>query len=132
MLQPLADGLKLIIKEIIIPRRANTFLFLFSPYLTFVLSILGWAVIPFGFGVVAADIDLSLLYLLAISSLGVYGIVLSGWSSNSRYAFMGSIRSAAQMISYEIAMGFALLGVCLCSGSLNLTSIVATQALISS
>lgn len=86
---------------------------------------------PFGFGVVAADLDLSLLYLLAVSSLGVYGIVLSGWSSNSRYAFMGSIRSAAQMISYEIAMGFALLGVCLCSGSLNLTSIVATQAFVS-
>lgn len=131
LLQPLADGLKLIIKEIIIPRRANTFLFLFSPYLTFVLSILGWAVIPFGFGVVAADLDLSLLYLLAVSSLGVYGIVLSGWSSNSRYAFMGSIRSAAQMISYEIAMGFALLGVVLCAGTLNLTAIVATQALIS-
>lgn len=131
LLQPLADGLKLIIKEIIIPQRANTFLFLFSPYLTFVLSILGWAVIPFGFGVVAADLDLSLLYLLAISSLGIYGIVLAGWSSNSRYAFMGAIRSAAQMISYEITMGFVLLGVCLCSGSLNLTSIVATQSLIS-
>lgn len=87
---------------------------------------------PFGFGVVVADLDMSLLYLLSVSSLGVYGLVLAGWSSNSRYAFMGSIRSAAQMISYEIAMGFALLGVCLCSGSLSLTAIVANQACISS
>lgn len=122
----------MIIKEIIIPKRANARLFVFSPYLTFVLSVLGWAVVPFGFGVVVADLDMSLLYLLAVSSLGVYGIVLAGWSSNSRYAFMGSVRSAAQMISYEIAMGFALLGVCLCSGSLSLTAIVANQACISS
>jgi len=132
LLQPLADGLKLIIKEIIIPKRANARLFVFSPYLTFVLSVLGWAVVPFGFGIVVADLDMSLLYLLAVSSLGVYGIVLAGWSSNSRYAFMGSVRSAAQMISYEIAMGFALLGVCLCAGSLSLTAIVANQAYISS
>lgn len=132
LLQPLADGLKLIIKEIVIPTRANARLFLLSPYITFVLSVMGWAVIPFGFGVIVADIDLSLMYLLAVSSVGVYGILLSGWSSNSRYAFMGSIRSAAQMISYEIAMGFALLGVCLCSGTLNLTAIVANQSLVSS
>ena len=127
LLQPLADGLKLILKEIIIPKKANTFLFIFSPYLTFVLSLLGWAVVPFGFGTIIADINLSVLYLFAISSLGVYGIVLAGWASNSRYSFMGAIRSAAQMISYEIAMGFCILGVCLCSGSLNLTSIIVNQ-----
>ena len=132
LLQPLADGLKLIIKEAIIPQRANTFLFLLSPYLTFVLSILGWAVMPFSFGVVAADLDMSLLYLFAVSSLGVYGIILAGWSSNSRYSFMGAVRSAAQMISYEIAMGFVILGVCICSGSLSLTTIVASQCYVSS
>lgn len=131
MLQPLADGLKLVIKEIIIPQRANNFLFLFSPYLTFVLSVFGWAVVPFGFGVVCADVNFSLLYLLAVSSLGVYGIMLSGWASNSRYAFMGSLRSAAQMVSYEIPMGFALLGVCVCSGSLNILTIIGAQALVS-
>ena len=130
LLQPLADGLKLIIKEIVIPNKANTFLFVFSPYLTFVLSLLGWAVIPFGFGTIIADLNLSVLYLFAISSLGVYGIVLAGWASNSRYSFMGAIRSAAQMISYEVTMGFSLLGVCLCSGSLNLTSIVVNQIYI--
>lgn len=113
-----------------IPNKANTFLFVFSPYLTFVLALLGWAVIPFGFGTIVADLNLSVLYLFAISSLGIYGIVLAGWSSNSRYSFMGAIRSAAQMISYEVTMGFSLLGVCLCSGSLNLTSIVVNQVYI--
>lgn len=131
LLQPLADGLKLIIKEVIVPQRASTVLFIASPYLTFVLSLMGWAVIPFGFGLAAADIDLSLLYLLAVSSLGVYGIVLAGWSSNSRYSFMGAVRSAAQMISYEISLGFVVLGVCMCSGSLSLADIAASQALIS-
>lgn len=131
LLQPLADGLKLIIKEVIIPKRANSILFLLSPFLTFILSILGWAVIPFGFGIIVSDLNLSILYLFAVSSIGVYGILLAGWSSNSRYSFMGSVRSAAQMISYEISMGFTLIGVCLCSGTLNLTSIVANQQLIS-
>ena len=131
LFQPLADGFKLVLKETVVPQRVSPLLFILSPYLTFVLSVLGWVVIPFGFGIIISDIDLSILYILAVSSLGVYGIILAGWSSNSRYAFMGAIRSAAQMISYEIAMGFVIIGVCLCSGSLSLSDIVANQAKIS-
>jgi NADH-quinone oxidoreductase subunit H len=125
--QPLADGLKLVLKEIIIPRRADPVLFVFSPYLSFVLSVLGWSVIPFGFGVVFADVPMSLLFASAVSSLGVYGIVLAGWASNSRYALMGAIRSASQMMSYEISMGFCFLTIVLATGSLNLISIVHLQ-----
>ena len=131
LLQPIADGLKLVIKEVIIPRRANKFLFLLSPYITFVLSLLGWAVVPFGCGVSAADLSVSMLYMFAVSSLGVYGIILAGWSSNSRYAFMGAVRSAAQMISYEIALGLVLLNVSLCAGSLSLSGVVFAQVFTS-
>lgn len=127
LLQPLADGLKLFAKETIIPSNANKALFLLSPLLTFCLSLMGWAVIPFGEGLVVADINVGILYLLAISALGVYGIILSGWSSNSKYAFLGALRSAAQMVSYEVSIGFILITVVLCAGSFNLTSIVVAQ-----
>lgn len=127
LLQPLADGLKLILKEIVIPRKANNKLFFFSPFLTFVTSLLGWSVIPFGNGNTLADINYSILFIFTISSLSIYGILISGWASNSRYSFLGSLRSAAQMISYEINIGFILIGVILCTGSLNLGQIVINQ-----
>ncbi|CAM9089993.1 unnamed protein product [Phaeothamnion confervicola] len=130
LLQPLADGLKLFVKETILPSNANTLLFLFAPMLTFFLSLIGWAVIPLGKGAVIADLDLGILYLLAVSSLGVYGIVTSGWSSNSKYAFLGALRSAAQMISYEVALGFVIVSVALCVGSFRLTNIVMAQEAI--
>jgi NADH-quinone oxidoreductase subunit H len=126
-LQPLADGLKLFAKETILPSNANTFIFLLAPILTFVLSLLGWAVIPFGDGIVLSDINVGLLYLFAVSSLSVYGILLSGWASNSKYAFLGSIRSAAQMISYEVSIGFIVVTVVLCAGSFNLSEITLAQ-----
>nr|YP_009672630.1 NADH dehydrogenase subunit 1 [Dictyopteris divaricata]QDB64115.1 NADH dehydrogenase subunit 1 [Dictyopteris divaricata] len=127
LLQPLADGLKLFVKETILPTNANTFLFVFAPIITFVLSLISWAVIPFGNGQVIADLPLGILYSLAVSSLGVYGVLISGWSSNSKYAFLGGLRSAAQMVSYEIPMGFVLVTVILCVGSANLTEIVLSQ-----
>lgn len=127
LLQPLADGLKLFVKETILPTNANTGLFLLAPALSFILSLLSWAVIPLSKGVVISDINIGLLYLLAISSLNVYGILLAGWSSNSKYAFLGAIRSTAQMISYEISIGFSILTVVLCAGSFNLTDIVIAQ-----
>nr|YP_011008077.1 NADH dehydrogenase subunit 1 [Dictyotopsis propagulifera]WBP69943.1 NADH dehydrogenase subunit 1 [Dictyotopsis propagulifera] len=127
LLQPLADGLKLFVKETILPTNANIFLFVFAPIITFVLSLINWAVIPLGNGQVISDLHLGILYSLAISSLGVYGILISGWSSNSKYAFLGSLRSAAQMVSYEIPMGFVLLTVILCVGSGNFTEIVLAQ-----
>jgi len=127
LLQPLADGLKLFVKETILPTSINTLLFLVAPILTFFLSILGWAVIPFGEGLVLSNIDLGVLFLFAISSLSVYGIVLSGWASNSKYAFLGSIRSTSQMISYEVSIGFILLSVILCAGSFSLSEIVFAQ-----
>jgi NADH-quinone oxidoreductase subunit H len=127
LLQPLADGLKLFAKETILPSNANTFIFLLAPILTFVLSLLGWAVIPFGDGIVLSDINVGLLYLFAVSSLSVYGILLSGWASNSKYAFLGSIRSAAQMISYEVSIGFIVVTVVLCAGSFNLSEITFAQ-----
>jgi len=127
LLQPIADGLKLILKEIIIPKRANTLLFLVAPYIAFVLSVIGWAVIPFGPGNVISDINLSVLYLFAVSSLGAFSIIMAGYSSHSRYSFLGSLRAAAQMISYEVALGFVIICIALCSGSLSLTSIVLTQ-----
>lgn len=128
LLQPLADGLKLFVKETILPTNANTFLFVFAPIITFVLSLISWAVIPFGHGQVISDLHLGILYSLAVSSLGVYGVLISGWSSNSKYAFLGGLRSAAQMVSYEIPMGFVLVTVILCVGSANLTEIVLSQA----
>jgi NADH-quinone oxidoreductase subunit H len=127
LLQPLADGLKLFAKESIIPSQANTFLFLRAPVLAFMLSLLGYAVIPFDEGMVLSDVNRGVLYLFAISSFAVYGIIIAGWSSNSKYAFYGAIRSAAQMISYEVSIGFVLVGVLLCVGSLNLTKLVEAQ-----
>lgn len=127
LLQPLADGLKLFVKETILPTNANTGIFLLAPGLSFSLSLLGWAVIPLAEGVVVCDINLGILYLLAISALNVYGILFAGWSSNSKYAFLGALRSAAQMISYEMSIGFTILSVILCAGSYNLTNIVLAQ-----
>ncbi len=124
LLQPLVDGVKLMLKEVILPTRSNRVLFVIAPMLTFSLAMLGWAVIPVGADFVIANINVGVLYLLAISSLGVYGIIISGWASNSKYAFIGAIRSAAQMISYEVAIGFAVITVLLVCGSLNLRDIV--------
>ncbi len=127
LFQPIADALKLIAKENNLPAGANKIVFLFAPMLTFTLAIVAWAVIPFGEGLVIADINVGILYLFAISSLGVYGILMAGWASNSKYAFLGGLRSAAQMVSYEVSMGFIIITVLLVAGSLNLTDIVMAQ-----
>jgi len=127
LLQPIADGLKLLLKETIIPAGANRVVFVLAPMVTFILALVAWAVIPFGPGVVLADINVGILYLFAISSLGVYGIIMAGWASNSRYAFLGALRSAAQMVSYEVSIGFVIITVLLCVGSLNLSDIVLAQ-----
>jgi len=127
LLQPLADGAKLFLKETVIPSSANRAVFLVAPMLTFFLALAAWAVIPFGEGLVLADINVGILYLFAISSLGVYGILMAGWASNSKYAFLGAMRSAAQMVSYEVSMGFVIITVLLCVGSLNLSAIVEAQ-----
>lgn len=126
-LQPIADGLKLFLKEIIIPSNSNIFIFLFAPVFTFFCSILVWFVIPFGENIVLIDFPFSLLYVLSISSLSVYGIIFSGWSSNSKYAFLGGLRSAAQMISYEVCMGFIFIVMILMSQSFNLVDVVMSQ-----
>lgn len=127
LLQPLADGLKLFVKETILPTNANTNVFLLAPAVTFILSIIGWVIIPFTNGFVVSDLNLGVLYLLAISSLNVYGIIFAGWSSNSKYAYLGALRSAAQMIAYEISIGFTILNVIVCAGSFNLSKIVIEQ-----
>ena len=127
LLQPMADALKMLTKETIVPTGANRILFIFAPLLTMTLAMIAWAVIPMNEGWAVADINVGVLYLFAISSLGVYGIVIAGWASNSKYAFLGALRSAAQMISYEVSMGFVLVTVLLCAGSLNLTDIVMAQ-----
>ncbi len=127
LLQPLADGLKLFVKETVIPSGANKVVFVLAPMVTFVLALVAWAVIPFDEGVVLADINVGILYLFAISSMGVYGVIMAGWASNSKYAFLGALRSAAQMVSYEISMGFVIVTVLLCVGSLNLTKVVMAQ-----
>lgn len=127
LLQPIADAVKLLFKETIIPSGANKILFVMAPMLTFVLALVAWAVIPFGDGLVLADINVGILYIFAISSLGVYGVIIAGWASNSRYAFLGALRSAAQMVSYEVSMGFVIITVLICVGSLNLTDIVQAQ-----
>ena len=127
LLQPVADGLKLLTKETIIPAGANRVVFMLAPMLTFVLALVAWAVIPFDLGWVLADINVGVLYLFAISSLGVYGILMAGWASNSRYPFLGALRSAAQMVSYEVSIGFVIVTVLLCTGSLNLSVIVQAQ-----
>ncbi len=127
LLQPIADGLKLFTKEIIIPSASNKFLFLLAPVLTIAPAFAAWAVVPFDANMVLADIDAGLLYILAMTSVAVYGVIIAGWASNSKYAFLGSLRSAAQIVSYEIAMGFALVGVLMAAGSLNLGKIVMAQ-----
>ena len=127
LLQPIADGLKLALKEIIIPTRSNRYLFLFAPVLALAPALAAWAVIPFDDGLVLADINAGLLYIFAMTSMGVYGIIIAGWASNSKYAFLGAMRAVAQVVAYEIAMGFALVGVLMASGSLNLGDIVRSQ-----
>ena len=127
LLQPIADGLKLFVKETIIPSGANRGVFVLAPCVTFVLALIAWAVIPFGDGLVLANINVGILYLFAVSSLGVYGVLMAGWASNSRYAFLGALRSAAQMVSYEVSMGFIIITVLLVAGTLNLSDIVRAQ-----
>ena len=127
LLQPFADALKMLMKETIVPTGANRILFIVAPLLTMTLAMIAWAVIPVNDGWAIADINVGVLYLFAISSLGVYGIVIAGWASNSKYAFLGAMRSAAQMVSYEVSMGFVIVTVLLCAGSLNLTDIVRAQ-----
>jgi NADH-quinone oxidoreductase subunit H len=126
-LQPIADALKLLLKEVVLPAGASRFLFVIGPILSIGPALAAWAVIPFDQGMVLADIDAGLLYLLALTSLGVYGVIIAGWASNSKYAFLGAMRSAAQIVAYEIAMGFALVGVLMAAGSLNLGAIVEAQ-----
>jgi len=128
LFQPIADGLKLLVKEIIIPAGSSKFLFVVAPMLALMPALAAWAVVPFTPELVLANIDASLLYLMAITSMGVYGIIMAGWASNSKYAFLGSLRSAAQIVSYEIAMGFALVGVLMAAQSLNLVEIVVAQS----
>ena len=127
LFQPLADGIKLLTKETIIPSNSNKIIFLFSPILTFTLALVAWAVIPIDYNLVLSNINVGILYVFAISSLGVYGIIMAGWSSNSRYAFLGALRSAAQMISYEVSIGLIIINILLTVGSLNLTDIVLAQ-----
>ena len=128
LLQPFADVLKLVFKEIVLPERANKFIFFLAPVISIGTAFAAWAVIPFQNGVILANINAGLLYILALTSFGIYGVILSGWASNSKYAFLGAMRSAAQMVAYEIAMGFALVGVLMVSESLNLNDIVLRQA----
>lgn len=127
LLQPLADGLKLFVKETILPSSANASIFILAPILTFLFGLLSWCVIPFSEGFVFSDLNIGVLYILAISSLGVYGIIIAGWSSNSKYAFLGALRSTAQMISYEVSIGLIIINILLCSGSLNFSEIVLAQ-----
>jgi NADH-quinone oxidoreductase subunit H len=130
LLQPLADGLKLLLKEAVIPTNSNTFSFIFAPILTFFISLLNWAILPFSSYCFFADVNLSLLFIFAVSGLAVYGVILSGWSSNSKYAFFGAIRSAAQMVSYEVSMGLILMSALFCVGSINFIDIVLFQSFI--
>lgn len=127
LLQALADGLKLFVKETTLPSNSNLTVFILAPMLSFILSLISWSVIPFSNKIVASDINLGILYLFSISSLNVYGILLAGWSSNSKYAYLGALRSAAQMISYEISIGFIVLTTVLCAGSFNLSTIILAQ-----
>jgi NADH-quinone oxidoreductase subunit H len=127
LLQPLSDGFKLLVKETVLPSSANSILFILSPILTFFISLMGWAVIPFDKYSVLAEMNIGILYLFAVSSLGVYGVIMSGWSSNSKYAFLGALRSTAQMVSYEVSIGFIMLTVVVCCGSFNLQTIIEAQ-----
>jgi NADH-quinone oxidoreductase subunit H len=126
-LQPIADAVKLLMKEIIIPSKSNNYLFIIAPMLSIAPALAAWAVVPFDDGLVLADVDASLLYILALTSMGVYGVIVAGWATNSKYAFLGAMRSAAQIVAYEIAMGFALVGVLMAAGSINLGEIVMAQ-----
>ena len=125
--QPLSDGFKLLVKETVLPSSSNKFIFIISPIITFVISLMGWAVIPFDKYSTLAEVNVGVLYLFAVSSLGVYGIIMSGWSSNSKYAFLGALRSAAQMVSYEVSIGFIIVTIVLCSGSFGLQAIIESQ-----
>ena len=127
LLQPIADGVKLLTKETVLPARANPVVFILAPMVTFTLSFAAWAVIPFDDGWVLSDINVGILFLFAVASLEVYGVLMAGWASNSRYAFLGALRSAAQMVSYEVSMGFVIVTVLICAGSLNLSEIVMAQ-----
>ncbi len=127
LLQPLADGLKLFLKETILPKSSNIIIFILAPVFTFALSLAGWAIIPFGDGFALSNLNIGLLYIFMISSLSVHSVIMAGWSSNSKYAFLGALRSAAQMISYEVSMGITIISVILVSGSLNLNDIVLAQ-----
>ena len=127
LLQPFADGLKLLIKETILPSSSNTLIFILAPIITFLLALVTWSVIPFGVDKVLIDLNVGVLFVFAISSLGVYGIIAAGWSSNSKYSFLGALRSAAQMVSYEVSIGLIIMCVLLCAGSLNLSEIVYAQ-----
>lgn len=127
LLQPIVDALKLFLKEIIVPHKSNYYLFFIAPLLVFAPAYAAWAVIPFGKGIVLSDINLGVLYILVMTSLSIYGIVIAGWSSNSKYAMFGALRAAAQLLSYELAMGFAIIGILIAAGTLNLTAIVETQ-----
>nr|YP_010996272.1 NADH dehydrogenase subunit 1 [Rhizopus microsporus]WPA89445.1 NADH dehydrogenase subunit 1 [Rhizopus microsporus] len=127
LLQPFADALKLFVKESVIPAHSNKVLFLFAPMISFITSMLAWGVIPFGAGLTLSDLSLGIFYLLAVGSLGIYGVVLAGWSANSKYAFLGGLRSTAQMISYEVVMGLEILTVIILTGSLNVTNIIQNQ-----
>ena len=127
LLQPIADGLKLFTKEIIIPNRVNRFMYILAPILSLALAFVAWGVVPYGEGVVLSDIGIGILYIFAVSSISVYAVLMSGFASNSRYAFLGGIRAAAQMISYEVSIGLIIISVVLCVGSLNLTEIVLAQ-----
>jgi len=127
LLQPLSDGLKLLIKEIILPSSSNKNIFIFAPVLTFLISLLAWAIIPFDKYATISELNLGILYILGISSIGVYGIIMSGWSSNSKYAFLGALRSTAQMVSYEVSLGFIILTVVICCESFNINEIITFQ-----
>jgi NADH-quinone oxidoreductase subunit H len=127
LLQPLSDGFKLLVKETVLPSTSNKFIFILSPIITFVISLMGWGIIPFDKYSVLAEMNIGVLYLLAVSSLGVYGIIMSGWSSNSKYAFLGALRSTAQMVSYEVSIGFIIISVAICCGSFNLQTIIECQ-----
>lgn len=127
LLQPLADGFKLLVKETVMPSSANKFIFVLSPILTFALSLMGWAIIPYDKYAYLASMNIGMLYLFAVSSLGVYGIIMAGWSSNSKYAFLGALRSTAQMVSYEVSIGFIIITIAVCCGSFELQTIVECQ-----
>ena len=127
LMQPLADGFKLLVKETVIPSSSNKVIFIISPIMTFVISLIGWAFIPYSKYAVLSELPIGLLYVFAISSLGVYGVIMSGWSSNSKYAFLGCLRSAAQMVSYEVSLGFIIITIVICSGSFDLQKIIESQ-----